>query len=87
MPSSYYSAMVAHRRQIHARPEEGWTEFETTWHVAKYLRELGLDVQVGKAVILDDGIYHYAVAVLVPSEQAGEQEESIRQLLDSVQLE
>ena len=43
--------------------------------------------QVGKAVILDDGIYHYAVAVLVPSEQAGEQEESIRQLLDSVQLE
>ena len=42
---------------------------------------------MGTAVILDDGIYHYAVAVLVPSEQAGEQEESIRQLLDSVQLE
>ena len=48
MPSSYYSAMVAHRRQIHARPEEGWTEFETTWHVAKYLRELGLDVRWAK---------------------------------------
>ena len=56
MPSSYYSAMVAHRRQIHARPEEGWTEFETTWQVAKYLRELGLDVQVGKAVINPDDV-------------------------------
>ena len=43
--------------------------------------------QVGKAVILDDGVHHYAVAVMVPSEQAGELEKDIRQILDSVALE
>lgn len=43
--------------------------------------------QVGKAVILDDGAYHYAVAVMVPSERAGELEEDIHRILDSVSME
>lgn len=43
--------------------------------------------QVGKAVILDDGTYHYAVTVMVPAEQAGKLEDEIRRILDSVTLE
>ena len=67
---------------VYSYRQNGLTRHACVWAAAGE----GTD-QVGKAVILDDGIYHYAVAVLVPSEQAGEQEESIRQLLDSVQLE
>ena len=48
---SYYSEMIQTRRTIHRRPEEGWTEFETTWLVVKRLRELGWKVQCGRAVI------------------------------------
>ena len=47
----YYSEMVQTRRALHRRPEEGWTEFETTWKVVKRLRELGWKVQCGRAVI------------------------------------
>ena len=27
----YIEEMVATRRKIHQMPEEGWTEFETSW--------------------------------------------------------
>ncbi len=43
--------MLETRRTIHKRPEEGWTEFETTWLVASRLRALGIKTLTGKAVI------------------------------------
>ncbi len=35
------------RRTIHARPEEGWTEFETSFLVAERLKKLGWSIVVG----------------------------------------
>ncbi len=56
MQKQYVDELVSLRRQIHRRPEEGWTEFETTWLVVKYLRGLGLPVTVGKANINTDDV-------------------------------
>lgn len=47
----YIEDMVRIRREMHRRPEEGWTEFETTYKVVTYLRALGLEVRVGIANI------------------------------------
>ena len=49
--TQYYEEMVRNRRELHKRPEEGWTEFETTYFVVSFLRKLGLPVTVGKANI------------------------------------
>ena len=38
----YVEEMIATRRKIHQTPEEGWTEFQTTWLVVERLRALGL---------------------------------------------
>ncbi len=48
---NYVEEMVEDRRHIHRRPEEGWTEFETTAYVVGKLRALGIRVLVGRAVI------------------------------------
>ena len=32
--------MIADRRFLHAHPEEGWCEFETTWYIVNRLQEL-----------------------------------------------
>ena len=37
----YVEEMIATRRKIHQTPEEGWTEFQTTWLVVERLRALG----------------------------------------------
>lgn len=47
----YVREMVANRRTLHKRPEEGWTEFETTYFLASRLRALGLRVLLGRAAI------------------------------------
>ncbi len=47
---------VANRRTLHKRPEEGWTEFETTWFVVRRLRALGLEVRLGTGVINPDAV-------------------------------
>lgn len=49
--TKYYEEMVRNRRELHKRPEEGWTEFETTYFVVEFLKKLGLDVSIGKANI------------------------------------
>ena len=36
----YKKQMVADRRWLHAHPEEGWCEFETTYFIVKRLEEL-----------------------------------------------
>ena len=43
--------------------------------------------QVGKAVILEDGEYHYAVTVMVPAAQAKDLTDNIHQILNSIYLE
>ena len=43
--------MIADRRFLHAHPEEGWCEFETTWYIVNRLNELGLDWKAGIDVI------------------------------------
>jgi len=41
MDKTLFDEMIATRRAIHKRPEEGWTEFETTWFVVNRLKEIG----------------------------------------------
>ena len=35
MSNDYTEEMVGIRRHLHKRPEEGWTEFETTWFIVQ----------------------------------------------------
>ena len=49
--AQYVDEMIDTRRRIHRNPEEGWTEFETSWLVAERLRALGLPVLLGTDVI------------------------------------
>lgn len=44
----YCEEMVRNRRALHKRPEEGWTEFETTYFVVKRLRRSAWQVAVGR---------------------------------------
>ena len=50
----YTAEMVANRRHIHQRPEEGWTEFETTAYLVQKLRSFGFEVLDGKAILNTD---------------------------------
>lgn len=50
------AAMVADRRALHRHPEEGWCEFETTWFIVNRLRQLGLKVLLGRAVVAPDAV-------------------------------
>ena len=52
----FVKEMVEARRCLHKRPEEGWTEFETTWFIAKRLKALGLQVTIGKANICESEV-------------------------------
>lgn len=42
---------TACRRRLHKRPEEGWTEFESTWFICSKLKELGCEVLTGAELI------------------------------------
>lgn len=44
-------SFTACRRRLHKRPEEGWTEFESTWFICSKLKELGCEVLTGAALI------------------------------------
>lgn len=68
--------------QLYKLEQEGLKRYECVWAAAGE----GGD-QVGKAVILDDGSYHYAVTVFAPAEQAGELAETWHEILGSVSLE
>ena len=49
--SDVLSCLSKTRRKLHQHPEEGWTEFETTWFVAEELRKLGFPIKTGIANI------------------------------------
>ena len=68
--------------QIYELRKDGVTRYECVWVSAGE----GGD-QMGKAVILDDGSYHYAVAAIAPAEQAGTLAQTWQQILGSAQLE
>lgn len=54
--AQYFDEMIATRRHIHQYPEEGWTEFETSWLVTERLRELGLKVLLGTQIINPEAV-------------------------------
>ena len=45
--ASYAAEAVAVRRDLHRRPEEGWTEFETTYRIVTALEKMGYAVRCG----------------------------------------
>lgn len=49
--SSDLRDLIKTRRELHAHPEAGWTEFWTTAYVASSLEDMGYSVSVGKDVI------------------------------------
>ena len=49
--SQYIQDMIQTRRTLHRRPEEGWTEFETMWHVCSHLDQWGIPYLTGTKVI------------------------------------
>ena len=54
--SSYYLQLVSQRRELHQWPEPGWTEFTTTYYLAKKLKEWGYDVLLGTKVVNPDAV-------------------------------
>lgn len=51
MSENYIQQMIETRRAIHRRPELGWTEFETMWHVCSHLDRWGIPYLTGTKVI------------------------------------
>jgi aminobenzoyl-glutamate utilization protein A len=52
MEKSIFEEMIATRRHLHTMPEEGWTEFETTWLIVQRLREIGYEkILVGRQIL------------------------------------
>lgn len=52
----YVEEMTRLRREIHRRPEEGWTEFETQWKVFRALEALGWTIRMGLDVIRPEAV-------------------------------
>lgn len=81
---NYVKQMVDDRRRIHKRPEEGWTEFETTAFVVERLRSLGLKVLVGRSVINPDFVMGRDSALVEKAEararECGVSEELLREM-------
>lgn len=57
MDKTIFDEMIATRRRLHRFPEEGWTEFQTTYLIATRLKELGYtDIRLGKQIIDTDAV-------------------------------
>ena len=57
MDKTIFDEMIATRRHLHTIPEEGWTEFETTYLVAQRLKELGYtDIRLGTQIINPENV-------------------------------
>ena len=54
--AKYVEEMTKLRREIHRRPEEGWTEFETQWKVWRALEALGWTIRMGTAVVKPEAV-------------------------------
>ena len=51
MSEKYIEEMIETRRALHKRPELGWTEFETMWHICSHLEQWGIPYVLGTQVI------------------------------------
>lgn len=51
MSEKYIDEMIETRRALHKRPELGWTEFETMWHICSHLDQWGIPYVLGTKVI------------------------------------
>lgn len=51
MSEKYIEEMIETRRTLHKRPELGWTEFETMWHICSHLDQWGIPYVLGTKVI------------------------------------
>ncbi len=51
MSEKYIEEMIETRRSLHKRPELGWTEFETMWHICSHLDQWGIPYVLGTQVI------------------------------------
>ena len=51
MSEKYIEEMIETRRALHKRPELGWTEFETMWHICSHLDQWGIPYVLGTQVI------------------------------------
>jgi aminobenzoyl-glutamate utilization protein A len=57
MEKAIFDEMIATRRKLHQRPEEGWTEFETEALVVERLKGLGcFEILLGKQVVNPDAV-------------------------------
>lgn len=63
------------------REEHGNRRYECVWAAAGE----GED-QVGRAVVLDDGSYHYVLTVMAGADRAGDLAETWQQIIDSFSL-
>lgn len=54
IPQSIIAQMNQWRRDFHAHPEVGWTEFRTASKIAAYLEEQDIDILLGKEVISEN---------------------------------
>lgn len=48
--------IVKDRTTLHQHPEEGWTEFYTTWYVAQRFERLGIPYQVGPQLVKAEAV-------------------------------
>lgn len=84
--SVYRDQMSALRRRVHRRPEEGWTEFETTALIVSHLRSLQFEVRCGRAVIHPDFVMgrdpHLVAEAVARAKRQGVSEELLSELDD-----
>ena len=82
--SVYRDQMSAFRRRVHRRPEEGWTEFETTALIVNHLRSLQFEVRCGRAVIHPDFVMgrdpHLVAEAIARAKRQGVSEELLSEL-------
>ena len=57
MDKTLFDEMIQTRRLLHTIPEEGWTEFHTTYIVVERLKDIGYtDIRTGKAIINPEAV-------------------------------
>ncbi len=70
MNQDIVNEMIQTRRQLHRRPEEGWTEFESTYLVVNRLKQLGYeDIRIGKDCINEKCVLGRDPALIAREEQ------------------
>ena len=76
--------LVNDRRWLHAHPEEGWCEFETTWFIVRRLRSLGLEVLAGIDVIEPDAVMGRNEALVLAAQQRAIEHGVPKEFLESL---